>query len=97
MDSKYVTNEAMATHIPTSRWLGIHALCVHPDFRHHGNATLLMKGFLERVKKTGTVDSVTLICHDYLVGFYKNLGYRHNGVSNCQYAGVEWQDMVYEF
>lgn len=75
----------------------IHSLCVHPDFAGRGFGKILLKSYVQRIKDSGVAKRISLICRDYLVGYYEKAGFSKVGPSKCQYGGGNWVDMVLEF
>ncbi|CAK7198789.1 hypothetical protein SEUCBS139899_001454 [Sporothrix eucalyptigena] len=81
--------------------VAVHSLGVVPSVQGKGLGTKLMKAYLERMAelsktdKQHKIDRVALICQDYLVDYYKKLGFASNGPSEAQFGGGGWFDMYY--
>ena len=75
----------------------LHSLAVHPDFQGKGLASVLLKGWTQRIRDAGLAKRVALICRERFVGFYEKAGFKKIGESKCRYAGGGWVDMVCEF
>ncbi|CAK7227185.1 hypothetical protein SBRCBS47491_006483 [Sporothrix bragantina] len=80
--------------------VAVHSLGIVPSVQGRGLGTRLMTAYLERMaalSKSGPkIDRVALICQDYLVDYYKKLGFTSNGPSEAQFGGGGWFDMYYK-
>ena len=74
----------------------VFGLDVHPDYRGHKIATLLMEHFIS-LAKARHKKGVVLTCKKHLLAFYQSLGFQHLGVSNSTHGGSEWNDMLLLF
>ena len=41
-------------------------------------------------------EGINLICHDYLIPYYEKHGFVNEGISQSNFAGETWYDMVWE-
>jgi GNAT superfamily N-acetyltransferase len=99
---------AIGSHEPDGETVGLHTLCVHPDWRARGLGTMILKEYINRVSNEKNVKRVALIAHDELVPFYEKYypfqflincraGFVNHGLSNSKYGGVTWNDCIYTF
>ncbi|TID20505.1 acyl-CoA N-acyltransferase [Venturia nashicola] len=84
-------------HKPHGRTLMVHSLAVLPEYQGKGVGTLLMGGFIKRMREASIADRIALLAEDGLVPFYNSLGFDHLGESAATFGGVRWKDMVYDF
>ncbi len=85
----------MVGHDDDGQNMVIFSLAVLPQFQGHGIARRLMQHFIDRsreMKKT----RILLLCKDYHIEFYRNLGYRHGGLSPSCHGGFAWHEMIYD-
>lgn len=75
----------------------LHSLCVHPEFHGKGLGGVLLRGWTQRIRDSGTCKRVALLCRERLVEWYEKNGFKKVGPSSCQYGGGGWVDMVLDF
>ncbi|CAK7228570.1 hypothetical protein SCUCBS95973_006927 [Sporothrix curviconia] len=83
--------------------VAVHSLGIVPSVQGRGLGTRLMTAYLESMAALSSsyggqhkIDRVALICQDYLVDYYKKLGFVNNGPSEAQFGGGGWFDMYYK-
>lgn len=81
-------------HKPHGRTLMVHSLAVLPDYQGKGVGTLLMSGFIKRMREAKIADRIALLAEDGLVPFYDSLGFDDLGESAATFGGIRWKDMV---
>lgn len=81
-------------HKQDGRTVCIHSLAVLPHFQGKGFGTLLMTAYLDRLRSSGVADSVAIIAHDHLIGYYSRFGFVSQGPSQAQFGGGGWFDML---
>lgn len=81
-------------HKPHGRTLMVHSLAVLPGYQGNGIGTLLMSGFIKRMREAKIADRIALLAEDGLVPFYDNLGFDNLGESDATFGGIRWKDMV---
>ncbi|KZS93426.1 Mss4-like protein [Sistotremastrum niveocremeum HHB9708] len=86
----------MSTNDPTGRSVCIHAVAVSPPFRKRGVASALMRNYVERMQTEPDVDRLLLICHDDLVQFYEQCGFKYVGKSHVVHGARAWFEMCLE-
>ncbi|QDS69195.1 hypothetical protein FKW77_000213 [Venturia effusa] len=84
-------------HKPHGRTLMVHSLAVLPEYQRKGIGTMLMSGFIKRMREARIADRVALLAEDGLVPFYDRLGFDNLGESDATFGGIRWKDMVYDF
>lgn len=77
-------------------WQMIFGLMTHPDYRHNGYASILLNKVIEKCKAQDR-KGVVLTCKTELIGFYKRLGFVHEGFSLSKHGGAKWNDMRVTF
>ena len=41
-------------------------------------------------------EGINLTCHDYLISYYEKHGFVNEGISQSNFAGETWYDMVWQ-
>jgi GNAT superfamily N-acetyltransferase len=75
----------------------LHSLAVHPEVHGRGLGRVLLIGWCQRMRDSGMVKRVALICREHLIAFYDKCGFILVGPSDCEFGGGGWYDMVLEF
>ncbi|KAI7359637.1 hypothetical protein KC320_g286 [Hortaea werneckii] len=83
-------------HKEEGRTILIHSLAVLPQYQHLGLGRTLMESFLQRTEALGVADRAALITHEKLIPYYERFGFQNKGLSECQFAGGGWFDMIRE-
>lgn len=83
-------------HDPKGEWLMIFSVVVHPDYRHHGYASSLMRRVIEDVKAEGH-KGIVLTCKEHLIPFYSSFGYKNEGISSSVHGDAVWYQMRLTF
>ena len=83
-------------HNENGSWQSVFGLAVLPAFRRKGYAEKLI-AHLIAIAKGQNRTGVTLTCKEYLIPYYKKLGFVDLGVSQSVHGGEVWHDMVMEF
>ncbi|KAI0795045.1 Mss4-like protein [Abortiporus biennis] len=99
--SETLTHSSMSTHIPDSKSICIHSVCVHPSYRRQGVALNLLKAYIDRLQATksedGTegwkYDRVLLISHEELVNLYLQAGFEYVGKSAVIHGSKPWFEL----
>jgi GNAT superfamily N-acetyltransferase len=84
----YITHESMETHNPHGQTLVLHSVTVKSDHRRKGEATFMLKAYLEAMKDVSIVQSILLLCKADLCRFYANCGFQMIGVSSVVHGQV---------
>ncbi|OHF01672.1 acetyltransferase [Colletotrichum orchidophilum] len=84
-------------HQPKGRTITLHSLAVAPPFQKLGHGKTLMTHYIEHMRQTAQAERISILTYDRLVSYYQKLGFIHYGKSRCEYAGVAWHDLAYEF
>ncbi|KAH3867485.1 uncharacterized protein LOC127867555 [Dreissena polymorpha] len=91
---KRLATEAMRMHIPNGESVCIHSVVVRKDQRRQGIALLMLRSFVERVRREQRdVARVLLICKSNLIPLYTRAGFVLNGRSDVVHGKDPW----YEF
>lgn len=80
-------------HFENSRFIGIHALVIDPEWQGKNLGTLILHDYIQKLSNQDLGDKVALICKDKLIPFYEKIGFTNLGKSECKFAGVDWYDM----
>jgi GNAT superfamily N-acetyltransferase len=72
----------------------IHSLAVLPEYHGRGLGSILLKGYISRIRDAKICDRLALITYDSLTGYYEKFGFRNIGKSKATFGGVAWVDMV---
>lgn len=81
-------------HNPQGAYVMILSVTVLPDYRRQGLAGAMMEEYLRRQKEDERKEAV-LTCLESKVGFYKNMGYTDEGISDSSWGGEAWHEMRY--
>ncbi|KAI7282952.1 hypothetical protein KC345_g3213 [Hortaea werneckii] len=90
------TSSSSGPHKEEGRTILIHSLAVLPQYQHLGLGRTLMESFLQRTEALGVADRAALITHEKLIPYYEKFGFQNKGLSECQFAGGGWFDMIRE-
>lgn len=104
MRSDFVTKGAMMLpegpddeengHKEDGSTVGVHAMCVDPEYQGKSIGSILMNDYLQRISTNGVANRVALIATDDNVPFYSKLNFSNRGESECKYPpGVVWNDL----
>lgn len=77
-------------------WQMIFGLVTHPDYQRQGNASRLMRTFIDEARNQGR-KGVVLTCKEHKIAFYSSFGYKDEGVSSSTHGGVPWHQMRITF
>jgi hypothetical protein len=83
----------MESHEPEGKHVAVHSVVVSSAFRHRGIATATLRDYVDRLKKEKVYESVILITHEELIGFYSNAGFRLRGKSDVVHGPREFFEM----
>ncbi|EFX05347.1 gcn5-related n-acetyltransferase [Grosmannia clavigera kw1407] len=83
-------------HDPTGTTVALHSLAVAPVAQRKGAGSRLVQAFVDKMGRDTPADHVAIICQDYLVNYYKKLGFALVGPSAAQFGGGGWYDMIYD-
>jgi GNAT superfamily N-acetyltransferase len=72
----------------------LHSVAVLPAYQGCGLGSIILKGYISRLRDAKICDRLALITYDKLVGYYERFGFRYAGKSKATFAGVAWVDMV---
>lgn len=81
---------------PKGGFQSILGLAVADHARGEGVASLLM-GKLKELALQNEREGITLTCKRELIPFYEKLGFANHGLSQSQYAGLAWYNMILAF
>lgn len=73
----------------------VFALAVLPEFRKLGIARQLMSSFIEDARERNK-ENILLMCKQYLIAYYRGMGFVHVGVSRSTHGGAQWHEMRLE-
>ncbi|HEX7641850.1 MAG TPA: N-acetyltransferase [Burkholderiaceae bacterium] len=82
-------------HDALARNVVIMSVVIAPEYQGKGYASLLMREFVERMKRMGK-QTIHLMCKDRHVGLYEKLGYRYVKPSESDHGGMAWHEMIME-
>jgi GNAT superfamily N-acetyltransferase len=81
----------------SGKTVAIHSVVMTPEFQGGGIGRALVKDYVDYIKKNVEGESLALIAHGHLTGFYESCGFVNLGVSEVGFAGGGWFDMVCDF
>ena len=76
-------------------FISITSLSIAKEAQGLGVGTLLLEAMKEIAIKDGR-QGINLTCHDYLIPYYEKQGFTNEGLSESQYAGEVWYNLVWE-
>ena len=79
---------------PAGQFIGVHSVAVRTEYQKGGFGRALMKEYAQYVRRSISAQSVVIIAHGHLLGFYESVGFKNLGPSPCAFAGGGWFDMV---
>jgi len=79
-------------HEPKGRWQMLYSVCTHPDYRHQGIASKIMKQVESDCRMRGR-EGIILTCKENLIPFYEKLGYQKEFLSSSSHGGATWYQM----
>ncbi|KAF9004608.1 acyl-CoA N-acyltransferase [Cyathus striatus] len=92
-----LSHESMSTHIPSGSSVCIHSVCVAPQYRHKGVASLLLNEYASRLQKAhqagAPYERLLLITHDDLIPLYEKAGFTMLGRSSVVHGSKPWFEM----
>ena len=77
---------------PEGEWLMIFSVATHPDHRHKGYASEVMRQVIKDTRKQGR-KGIVLTCKEKLLPFYAQFGYVNEGISSSDHGGAVWYQM----
>ena len=84
-------------HQEQGRTIVVHSLAVLPEFQKRGFGKIVLNSYLQRMESAGIADRVSLIAHDELIEYYRQLGFLNKGKSQVKFGAGGWNDMRYQF
>jgi ribosomal protein S18 acetylase RimI-like enzyme len=79
-------------HDPTGKHIVIMSVVIHPEYQGRSMASILMKCFIESMRKMGKTD-IYLICQTELITLYAKYGFVYLGESDSDHGGLHWHEM----
>lgn len=76
-------------------FISITSLSIAKEAQGLGVGTLLLEAMKENALKDNR-QGINLTCHDYLIPYYEKQGFTNEGLSESQYAGEVWYNLVWE-
>jgi len=70
----------------------IMSVVVHPDYQRQGIANIMLKNFIEHTKNLKKTE-IHLMCETALIDLYARHGFIELGISDSNYAGLNWHEM----
>lgn len=83
-------------HNPSGEWQMIFGVDTAPAYQHRGYATNLLKHVIEEARSRGR-RGLVLTCKERLLGFYANVGFEDEGISDSTHGDVVWHQMRLTF
>ena len=75
-------------------FISITSLSIAKEAQGLGVGTLLLEAMKEIAIKEDR-QGINLTCHDYLIPYYEKQGFTNEGLSESQYAGEVWHNLVW--
>lgn len=82
----------MSQHVPGSKSVCVHSVCVSPDHRRQGIALGLLKEYIRRLEDK-EYERILLITHEELRGLYEKAGFQFVGKSAVVHGSRPWFEM----
>lgn len=79
-------------HNPDGKFIVIMSVVVDPKYQKQGMANILMKQFIQNMKKLEKKE-IHLICQTHLIDMYTKHGFVYLGKSESDHGGMSWHDM----
>ena len=76
-------------------FISITSLSIAKEAQGLGVGTLLLEAMKEIAIKEDR-QGINLTCHDYLIPYYEKQGFTNEDLSESQYAGEVWYNLVWE-
>ncbi|KAG7279688.1 hypothetical protein CRUP_011620 [Coryphaenoides rupestris] len=89
------TQDALTLHKPRGATVHVHVLAVHRTFRQQGKGPILMWRYLQYLRCLPNVRRAVLMCEDFLVPFYRKLGFKVLGRCAISVANLSFTEMWY--
>ena len=84
----------MERHEPDGKLVCIHSVTVVPEFRRQGLGLAMLREYLTALRARRLYSGAALICHDELIEFYRQAGFRLIGESAVVHGPDPWFDMT---
>jgi ribosomal protein S18 acetylase RimI-like enzyme len=68
------------------------SVVVHPDYQRQGIANTMLKNFIAHTKGLKKTE-IQLMCETALIALYASHGFIERGISDSNYAGLNWHEM----
>ena len=88
--------ERAEMHDENGAWQMIFGVNTIPAYRRRGLAGLLLKRAIADAREQGR-KGLVLTCKERLLSFYRQFGYRNEGVSGSEHGGAVWYEMRLTF
>ena len=98
-DEEHLTDalyEHADMHSKDGAWQMIFGVNTIPAYRRRGLAGLLLKRAIADAREQGR-KGLVLTCKERLLSFYRQFGYRNEGVSGSEHGGAVWYEMRLTF
>ena len=98
-DEEHLTDamyEHADMHSKDGAWQMIFGVATDPAEQGKGYAAALMRRVIADTKSQGK-KGLVLTCKERLLSFYRQFGYRHEGVSGSEHGGAVWYEMRLTF
>lgn len=92
LEDDFFTNAL--NHNPKGRNVMITSVAVLPEYRRQGLARALMARYQEKAREDGR-SSLVLTCLPEKVGMYQKFGFTDLGISDSQWGGEQWHEMIW--
>lgn len=88
-------HEDLAGNDSRGNYVAVHSLAILPAYQKRKLGRALMNVYVEYVKnQVSYATAIIIIAHNHLIPFYKSLGFKDQGPSECTFGGGGWFDMV---
>eukprot|EP01006_Ploeotia_vitrea_P051488 TRINITY_DN67564_c5_g1_i1.p1 TRINITY_DN67564_c5_g1~~TRINITY_DN67564_c5_g1_i1.p1 ORF type:complete len:164 (+),score=13.49 TRINITY_DN67564_c5_g1_i1:62-553(+) len=94
--SKTLDHDSMSAHTSDGLNLCIHSVVIAPEYRRRGWATTMLKEYIQRMKQDKSIQVLSLISKEYLLGLYGGVGFKDLGVSSISHGKDQWHEMQLE-
>jgi ribosomal protein S18 acetylase RimI-like enzyme len=80
-------------HDPEAPNVVIMSVVIDPDFQGKGYSTLLMRQFIDNMRRSGK-ETIHLMCKERHIALYEKFGYAYVKPSASDHGGMSWHEMV---
>lgn len=92
-DTQHMTSDMMRNHYQ-GNVLCIHSVVIANGYRRKGFGTFMLKSYLNKIRQYTSMKRILLLSKQYLLPFYKAVGFQEIGLSNVAHGKEPWVEMT---